>query len=135
MATTLKRFTFDEGSSGSIAFTILDRLSDPVPVAGITEAELTLFDWDTGAAGAGDSPRPGIINGRDRQNVLNTNDVTLSDAVTAGRVTWLVQPEDNVIVTNVRQVERHRAMFYVAWSGGAFRFECELVVKNLRLTA
>lgn len=131
----IERVYFNEQSSGSIEFDILDRDGAGVPVAGILSAELTLFDWDTGAAGSGLSPRPGIINGRDGQDVHNLNDVTLSDAVTVGHVLWLVQPADTVIITNVRQVERHRAMFLFTWSGGAFRFECELVVTNLRLTA
>lgn len=131
----IERFRFDEGSSGSIEFDILDRDGEGVPVAGILSAELTLYDWDTGAAGTGDSPRPGIINNRDAQNVQNLNDVTLSDAVTIGHVLWLVQPEDNIIVTNRRQIERHRAMFLFTWSDGEFRFECELLVTNLRLQA
>lgn len=131
----MERFRFDERSTGSIEFDILDRDGEGVPVAGILTAELTLYDWDTGAAGSGTSPRAGILNGRDGQDVKNLNDVTLSDADTVGHVLWLVQPEDNVIVTDRRQVERHRAMFLFTWSGGEFRFECELDVTNLRLAA
>jgi hypothetical protein len=127
----IERFTFDEKSAGSIEFDIYDRDGEPVPVAGILTAELTLYDWDTGAGGG--SPHPGIINNRDGQDVLNLNDVTLSDSPTVGHVLWDVQPEDNPIVTNRREVERHRAMFLFAWSGGEFRKELELLVRNLRL--
>lgn len=132
---SLTRFRFDEQSSGSIEFDILDREGELVSVSGITTAELTLFDWDTGAAGLGASPRPGIINGRDTQDILNANQVTLSDTPTVGHVLWELEPDDNVIVTDRRQVERHRAMFYFAWADGEFRFECEIDVNNLRLQA
>lgn len=129
----IERFRFDERSSGSIEFDILDRNGDGVPAGSLTTAELTLFDWDTGAGGG--SPHPGVINTRDGQDVNNTNDVTILDTPTTGHVLWSVQPEDNIIVTNRRQVERHRAMFLFIWPTGEFRFECELLVTNLRLQA
>ena len=134
---TMNRFGFNERSSGSIEFDVVDRDGQGVPVAGIQFATLTLFDWDTGAGWSGESPRPGIINGRDSQDVKNANDVEVTDpsGETPGHVLWNVQPEDNVIVTDRRQAERHRAMFHFEWSSGSFDWECELVVKNLRLEA
>jgi hypothetical protein len=132
----MERFRFDERSSGSIEGDIVDRNGDPVAAGSLTAATLTLYDWDTGAGyqdgSPGSSPRPGILNGRDTQDVLNANDVSI-DA--DGHFIWRVQPEDNVIVTARRQVERHRAMLLFAWSDGEFRFECELDVNNLRLQA
>lgn len=127
---SVTRFRFDEQSSGTIEGDIVDANEDPVPAASLTAAELTLFDWDTGAGGG--SPQPGIINDRNAQDVLNTNNVTIDSE---GHFIWSVQPDDNVIVTARRQIERHRAMFYFAWATGEFRFECELDVVNLRLQA
>jgi hypothetical protein len=124
----LDRFRFDEHTSGTIEGDIVDANGDPVPAASLTSAELTLYDWDTGAGGG--SPQPGIINGRESQDILNSNNVTIDSD---GHFVWSVQPDDNVIITQRRQVERHRAMFLFAWSGGEFRFECELDVVNLRL--
>ncbi len=124
----LDRFRFDEQSSGCIEGDIVDREGAPVPDSSLLSAELTLYDWDTGAGGG--SPRPGIINDRDQQDVLNTNDVTIDSD---GHFIWSIQPEDNIIVTNRRQIERHRAMFLFTWATGEFRYECELDVNNLRL--
>lgn len=123
---------FSQFTSGSIEFDILDREGEPVPVAGILTAELTLRDWDTGAARVG-SPYDAIINNRDSQDVLNLNDVTLSDSPTVGHVLWEMQPADNVILTDRRQVERHRATFHFTWNGGEFYKEYEILVNNLRL--
>jgi hypothetical protein len=125
---SVTRFRFDEQSSGTIEGDIVDANGDPIPAASLTGAELTLYDWDTGAGGG--SPRPGIINSRDAQDVLNLNNVTI-DA--EGHFIWSLQPEDNIIITNRRQVERHRAMFLFEWATGEFRFECEVDVNNLRL--
>ena len=127
---SIERFRFDERSSGSIEGDIVDREGDPVLAASLTAAELTLYDIDTGAGGG--SPRPGILNSRDAQDVLNTNNVAIDND---GHFIWSVQPADNVIVTARRQIERHRAMFYFEWATGEFRFECELDVVNLRLQA
>lgn len=137
MSTTIEipRFRFNERSMGSVEFNILDRDSEPVPVAGILTAELTLYDKDTGSNRVGISPQPGIINSRDSQDVLNVNNVTLSDTPTVGHVIWELEPEDNIIVTDRRQVERHMAMFFFTWSGGQHCFECEIDVNNLRLQA
>ena len=128
----IERFRFDEQSSGCIEGDILDREGEPVSVDALTAAELTLFDWDTGANGVGLSPRDGIINDWDSRDILNANNVTIDSA---GHFLWNIQPEDNVIVTNRRQIERHRAMFLFTWADGEFRFECELDVVNLRLQA
>lgn len=128
----IERFRFDEQSSGSIEGDILDSEGSAVAAASLTTAELTLFDWDTGAAGGSVSPRDGIINSRDGQDIKNANNVTIDSA---GHFLWEIQPEDNIIVTARRQIERHRAMFLFTWADGEFRFECELDVVNLRLQA
>lgn len=125
----MDRFRFDEQSTGAIEFDIVDRNDDPVPASSLSAATLTLFDWETGAGNRGGSPAQGVINSRDAQDVLNDNNVSIS---AEGHVVWTVQPEDNVIVTYRRHIERHRAMFTFTWSGGSFNYECELEVMNLR---
>lgn len=125
----MDRFRITEGSSLVINVAIEDENGDAVPVASLTAATLTLYDWDTGALGT--SPHEGIINDRDEQDVLNANNVT----ITNGSAVWAVQPEDNIIVTDRRQVERHRAQFVFTWDTGQATYECEIDVENLRLTA
>jgi len=133
MSTERQRFRCNELTSRRIRFTIKDADGAAVPFAALLNAELTLIDLDTGSGWNGGSPRPGVINSRDQQDVLNANNVTIHS--TSGLVTWLVQADDNPIITQRRQVERHLAMFLFAWADGEFRFECELDVNNLRLQA
>lgn len=128
----MTRFRFDERSSGCIEFDIVDREGVAVPAANLTTAELTLFDWETGAGFTGESPKPGIINNRDAQDVLNTNNVAI-DA--DGHVIWSLQPDDNIIVNPRRQIERHRAVFRFTWPTGSFPYEIEIEVVNLRNVA
>lgn len=130
----MDRLRFNEASTGAIEFDIVDEAGIGVPTADLTAAQLTLYDVDTAAPAPDGSPAQGVINGRSVQDILNTNDVTIVDVGSPGaaHVTWQVQPADNIIVTARRQVERHRAMFRFTWSGGAFDYEIELEVVNLR---
>lgn len=123
----LDRVRVNERSTKIIEFDILDENGDGVPAASLTDAELTLVDLDTFVPA---SPDTGVINSRLDQDVLNANNVTISSA---GHVTWTMQAADNVVINTRRQVERHLAKFYFAWSGGQFRYEFEIDVLNLRI--
>jgi hypothetical protein len=129
----IDRIRVNEQSSKVVTFTIWDENGDPVPDSILTTAELTLYDLLTGKASG--SPMQGVINSRSDQDVLNDHDVTI-DA--QGVVTWAMQPEDNIIVTPRRQVERHRAMFSFTWPSaspgrsGSFDYEFEIEVVNMR---
>lgn len=130
------RERFNEGASGFIRAQIVDQAGDAVEVASLTSATLTLYDVDTGSADV--SPAEGIINSRDQQDILpagspfEENDVEYE---ASGYFQWNLQPEDNIIVTPRRQVERHRAMFIFTWNGGSFPYELEIEVVNLRKVA
>lgn len=132
MAISRERFT--EGSSGFIRGQITDQNGDPVDIDVLTAARLTLYDLDTFVAGS--SPMDGIINGRQQQDILGvgSSPATLNDVTyeTNGYFQWDLQPEDNVILTPRRQVERHRARFQFSWTGGSFNYEIEIEVVNLR---
>ena len=132
MAITRERFT--ERSSGYIRAQIVDKDSNPVNGDDLTAATLTLYDMATYVSTA--SPIVGIINNRDAQDILaaglspsEKNDVTYE---ADGYFRWDLQPEDNIIVTARRQVERHRAEFNFAFTGGSFNYQIELEVVNLR---
>lgn len=119
-----------EGSGKTVTFTLTDSAGIAVPLADIDSATLTLYDLDTYRPG---SPVLGILNSREAQNVKNANNVTIHG--TSGLVTWVMQPEDTVIVTERRQVERHRAMFRFVVAGVALDYEFEIEVTNLRSQA
>lgn len=129
------RFRFTERTSGFIEGDIVDENDDPVPASVLTAATLTLWDLDTGVFDG--SPTVGIINSREEQDILNANNVELDAGSPAvdGHFKWSVQPEDNIIVTPRRQLERHRAMFLFVWDTGQFRYECEIDVVNLGMAS
>lgn len=123
----IDRVRVNEESTKVIEFDILDEDDEGVPATSLATATLTLYDMDTFTSDV--SPDEGIINSRDGQNVLNTNDVAIDSE---GHVIWTMDPDDNPIVTERRQVERHRALFLFTWSGGQFKQEIEIEVVNLR---
>lgn len=71
-----------------------------------------------------------IINSRNNQNVLNTNNITVD---TSGNLTWLMQIEDNIISDSGESSEEHVARFDWTYSSGtkAGRHEILITVINL----
>lgn len=68
--------------------------------ADLEELKITLIDVVTGA----------VINGRDNQNALNANGVTLE---MDGTLEWKISPEDNPILDDSRAYEEHLAI--ITW--------------------
>ncbi len=130
----MDRFRFNQGASGVIPVVVKDGTGAVVPNGDLTVATLTLWDVDTYELDS--SPIAGIINDRFQQDILGVNlsPATLND-VTYGQdsIRWDVQPEDNIIITPRRQVERHRALFAFEFPTGEFTYECEIEVVNLRM--
>lgn len=131
MAITRLRFAKD--TSARIIGTITDRDGDVVTPDVLTDATLSLFDQQTKV----------IINERDTQDVLGagspyvSNGVTLfatlqaDDDGTTYNYEWLLDAEDNAIVTPRRQVERHLAEFLFTWADGQLRAVFEIDVENV----
>lgn len=113
-------FTITEKTSGQYTADLVDELGVAVPGANLTTLILTLYDLDTDT----------IVNGRNGQNVLNANGVTVD---VAGHLVWTIAPADTTMVTAASGSERHRAIFVATWNGGAksLPWEVELVVQNL----
>lgn len=111
---------FLEKTSGQMTGTLTDETGAVVPAASLTTLTLTLFDLASGT----------ILNSRDAQNVLNTNNVTVS---ALGVLVWTIQPADNAIVNDNLARETHRALFQWTWSAGAKSGKGyqDLVVENL----
>ena len=70
-----------------------------------------------------------ILNGRDAQNVKNTNGVTIT---AGGALTWVLDPADNAVL-GTGPSERHVALFIATWASGAKKCPHELTwhVRNL----
>ena len=130
----MTRSRFTELTSARLVGTIQDQTGAVVSASSLTEATLTLYDVLTGQ----------ILNSRDAQDVLGVgspaeqNGVTLygnlqtdTDGSTFN-FAWLLDPDDNPIVTSRRQLERHRAMFHFVWADGEMLAEFEIEVVNLR---
>lgn len=66
--------------------TLVDGEGNPIAAANVTAMTLTFWNLELG--------EDAIINGRDGQDVLNTNDCTYG--ATDGLFTWAVQAADNV---------------------------------------
>lgn len=123
----IDRIRANERSSKTVSFTLKDNAGTVVPLADIDTATLTLVDWDTHVPG--ESPNA-VINDRDAQDVKNANQVTIH--ATSGLVTWAMEPDDNIIVTARRQIERHRAEFRFVVDSAELVYPLEIDVINLR---
>lgn len=126
----LTRYRFTERQSGEIRVALPTVDGAALTVDDLTAVTLTLYDCATYVPG---SPTTGILNERDQQDIRGGSPAGgLNVVYEEGEAVWTIQPEDNVIVTSRRQVERHRALFVFTWADGAFPFEVEIEVVNLR---
>jgi hypothetical protein len=96
----------DERESLVYTATLQDEAETPIPVGQLTTLTLTLYDATTGT----------ILNSRNAQNILNTNNVTVH--ATNGLLTWTVQPADLAMVTTNMAQELHIALFSWTWASG-----------------
>ena len=94
---------------------IEDNDGDPVAGSSLTTLTLTLYNL---------SPDLAIINTRNKQNVLNANNVTI-DGV--GALVWEMQQLDTLIVGTViaGQNEEHIGLFEGSHTGGSKHFKHE----------
>jgi len=96
-----------EATKAVYAGQLVDETGTPVPASVLTSGVLTLYDLRSGS----------IINGRNGQNILNANNVTI-DA--SGNITWTMAPTDHPFLggpPNPTSVERHIAFFTFVWPG------------------
>jgi hypothetical protein len=117
---TTQPFRVAERTSAIYTATLKDPADVVVPGSVLTLGTLTLSDVSTGT----------ILNNRAAQDILNLNDVTITEG---GLLTWILQPADNAII-GTRQLERHSALFRLQWiSGGQTKqldWEVILLVTN-----
>lgn len=114
-------FPIDEKTSGQYTATIVGNDGvTALPAATLATLVLTLYVIKADGT-------DGIVNGRNAQNVLNANNVTVS---AGGLLTWVVQVADTTLVEDI-PFERHIALFEWTWAAGAGKREVILVVRNL----
>ena len=122
MATTLL-----EATTGIFSFPLLDQDQVGVPLIVLDTLTLTYYDVDSGV----------IVNSRLHQDALNANNVTVVTVpgpplVTT--VTFAIQPEDTVILNDLRALEQRVMQFHWTWDGGtkANAYQAQFGVENLR---
>ena len=122
-------FDIDEQESGSYIATVTDDLGALLPGSTLLSLQLTLYVIRQDGTIT-------FVNGRNHQNVLNVNNVTVTDVLQTlsdGRtynLRWRIQPADTTLV-EVLPYERHLFLFEWSWNTGAGKQEGVLVVKNL----
>jgi hypothetical protein len=107
-----------EHSTASYSCTLLDHTNQPIPGPALSSLTLTLYDRVSDA----------VLNGRDNQDVLNANDVTVDGN---GVLTWLLQPADTAMHDSTLGSEVHVALFTITWPGGHFHHEVSFHIQNL----
>ena len=120
--TTVEDRTVIEGTSMIYTATLQDASGTALPLASIDSLTLTLYDKATGT----------IINSRNAQDVLNTNQVTVH--ATSGLLTWTALPADMAIVgtPTAGVLETHVALFECVYSTTkGLNHEVEIYVKQL----
>jgi hypothetical protein len=123
--------TLPEGSSALYIGTLIKEDGFPADMTALDSFVLSVYSSLTGA----------VINGRDSQNVLNANGVSvyasLQTIVIEGKthtynIAWQMSPADNAILTG-KMLEERAGMFLATWSGGAKKWphEVKWTVRNL----
>jgi len=118
-----REFDISERETGTYTATVTGNDgATPVPGASLTSITLTLYAILANGTIS-------FINGRNHQNVLNANNVTINGA---GLLTWAIQIADTTLVEALLPFERHIGLFeWLTTSGAAGKHEIILVVKNL----
>ena len=94
---------------------LIDDLGEPVQGALLTTLTLTVLQEYTLT----------VVNGRDGQNVLNTNGVTID---TDGLLRWGLTVDDTVILNDALRKEMHRALFTWTFDSGTKSGNKEVII-------
>ena len=112
----------EQSSGPRITCTLTDELGQPIPLAFIGTATLTIY--------AKDELSQPIINGVDHVDIKNTGRGTIH--ATSGLVTILLVPLDNSIQNQVNDLEIHRLLIEVGYNTTQkCKYEIDIPVRNL----
>lgn len=113
----------NEDSTATYTAVLKDASGTVIPLASITSLRMTLIELGTGET----------VNGRENQNILNTNNVTYHS--TNGTLTWSIQVADTEIVnpgTPIGDRELHLATITATTATVQMHREILLAVLNMR---
>jgi hypothetical protein len=115
-------FNLPEQTRGDYSFVLRDRDGETVSFATLTTATLTLYLTD------GVTTPFVYVNGRQNQNILNANNVTIDGD---GRVTWDIQSADMAIFNTTNFFEPRVGLFKLIWPEGVVLHEVIFNVRNV----
>jgi hypothetical protein len=98
-----KIFPVYEYTTGRYTAKLVDEGNEPIPVGSINSISLSLRDAES----------EDVINGRDLQDVLNNNGVSIDSE---GNLIWTFSPSDQPRFHTERHTEIHIADWVVIWS-------------------
>ncbi len=109
----------NENSTAVYTGTLTDQFGAVIPASAITTLTLTLCTLNGT-----------IINSRDDQDVLNTNNVVVLES---GVLTFTLQAADTAIIeTKALKYETHRATFTMEFGGGSTAtHDVDIIIRNL----
>lgn len=114
MSQTTQPFRARESSTARLTAIVEDETETAIPGASLDTLTLHLYDQKTELASPGTTAA--VLNGRNRQNVLNANGCTVDSS---GGLEMIFTPADNVIVnTGAWESERHVALFEYTYAAG-----------------
>jgi hypothetical protein len=120
---TVRIFDVNERARGDYSFEIRDRNGIAVPGSVVTSARLSVYLTSEVPANLK------FVNGRNAQNVLQTNNVTISET---GVVKWDIQSGDMaIIINNSAQYDPRIAVFEITWPQGLILHEVAFNVRNV----
>jgi hypothetical protein len=113
-------WTVRQDSSDRWTGQIVDLSGNGVPNTSLITGTLSLYDVDSGTT----------------INAWNDTDILANAAVTidgSGNITWNREAEDNPLLSDRRDVEKHYAEFRFTWADGALTHRvCFAVARNIR---
>lgn len=98
-----KAYPIKERQTLTYTFVLKDEAGVVIPASALSAAVLTVYSAASEA----------IVNSREAQNVLNANNVTISEL---GVVTWTLQPSDVTMLNQALEEETHRCVFLFTWT-------------------
>lgn len=106
------KYKVNEGNTCLLSFQLVDENAANIELTDLDSLTLTLYYYNDDLT-TGDKYHLNIVNSRTSQNVLNTNDVTVS---ATGLVQWVMQDEDNAKLNSNTELEIHVALFTWVWN-------------------
>lgn len=113
-------FEVNEGVTARYQGVLKDETGAVIPAASLSTLTLTLYRKTSGE----------IINGRNAQNVLNANGVTVD---VNGNLTWTMTPADNGVTSTTVAAEMHIALFEWTYNAGNKAGNHEVWINVLQL--